>query len=400
MASVSVVALRKRYSDGTEALRAISLDIADGEFLVLVGPSGCGKTTVLRTIAGLEDASEGEIRIGSRLVNNLPPYERDIAMVFQSYALYPHMTAFSNIAFPLQTQRLGRREVRERVREVARLLDVEEHLARRPGTLSGGQRQRVAMARALVRHPQVFLMDEPLSNLDAKLRVRMRAEITQLQKKLHVTTVYVTHDQVEAMTMGDRIAVMNKGLLQQVGTPQCLYDTPANLFVAGFIGSPAMNLVLARITEHGDDVLCAMGEDSFILLPRQSAICSAVRAHVGRTVAIGIRPENLSAADSSTSAWGLGRINGVVTLVETLGRESLVHITVQADPVQSEAVLQAQGHDGDEGEVSAVASAETHEVEILALLDSRSEAEVGSKQALCVATEKLHFFDIETGARL
>src|SRR3989440_5712918 len=253
MATVTFSEVAKTYPDGTRAVIDLNLEIGDGEFVVFVGPSGCGKTTALRMVAGLEDITDGELRIGERVVNEAAPQERDVAMVFQNYALYPHMNVFDNIAYPLESQRVGKGEIRERVTKTAEMLGLTEHLKRRPRNLSGGQRQRVAMGRAIVRQPQVFLMDEPLSNLDAKLRVQMRAEITRLQEQLGATTIFVTHDQVEAMTMGDRIVVMHKGLLQQQGPPELLYDEPANLFVAEFIGSPAMNLFRGRL--DGDAVV-------------------------------------------------------------------------------------------------------------------------------------------------
>src|SRR5689334_24090136 len=289
MASVTFAEIGKTYPDGTRAVTDLNLEIQDGEFVVFVGPSGCGKTTALRMVAGLEDVTDGQLRIGDDVVNELAPQERDVAMVFQNYALYPHMSVYDNIAFPLEGQGVKKTEIRERVNATAKLLGLTEHLKRRPRHLSGGQRQRVAMGRAIVRQPQVFLMDEPLSNLDAKLRVQMRAEITRLQEQLGVTTIFVTHDQVEAMTMGDRIVVMRKGVLQQHGPPELLYDQPANLFVAEFIGSPAMNLFRARL----DDGAALLGHQRLPLPEGRPALA----AYSGREVALGIRPEHLVAAD-------------------------------------------------------------------------------------------------------
>src|SRR4051812_45906285 len=292
MAEIVLKELGKRYPNGFEAVKELSLDIQEGELLVLVGPSGCGKTTALRMIAGLEDISSGDLFIGGRRMNDVPERDRDIAMVFQSYALYPHMTVAQNIGFALKIARRPRKEIKERVNETARLLAIEQLLDRRPKQLSGGQRQRVAMGRAIIRQPQVFLMDEPLSNLDANLRVQMRGEIEALQRRLGVTTVYVTHDQVEAMTMGDRVAVLRDGVLQQVDTPGAVYDRPANLFVAGFIGSPPMNLVHAPI-DAGDDGLMVRLGDATVTIPRLVAERRGLDDWVGKRAIVGIRPEDL-----------------------------------------------------------------------------------------------------------
>jgi multiple sugar transport system ATP-binding protein len=390
--------LSKSYPDGTRAVSTLDLEIADGEFVVLVGPSGCGKTTVLRMIAGLEAATEGEIRIGESVVNRLEAYRRDIAMVFQNYALYPHMSVFDNMAFPLRAQRLPRKEIQERVRQTAALLGLEEQLRRRPRNLSGGQRQRVAMGRAIVRQPKVFLMDEPLSNLDAKLRVKMRAEISRLQGELGITTIYVTHDQVEAMTMGDRIAVMRKGVLQQVGSPQTLYDSPANLFVAGFIGSPAMNLFQGAIEANGSGVACRIGEH---LLPLPAGVSTRTRLadYLGRAIAVGIRPEDLG--EPGTRSPDHPHMRGRVTLVETLGRESLVHLEIDAEPVRTEDVLEVL-QDVDAAEAASVAKQPSGGalVEALALFSTSSTASAGASQDVTVDTSKLHFFDLASGAAL
>src|SRR5216684_1812891 len=292
MAAVTFDGITKTYPDGTTAVNDFDLEIADGEFMVLVGPSGCGKTTALRMVAGLEDISRGVLKIGDRTVNHVPSRDRDIAMVFQSYALYPHLTVYDNIAFGLKIKKVPKAEIERRVAEAARILDLEPYLKRKPRALSGGQRQRVAMGRAIVRQPAAFLMDEPLSNLDAKLRVQMRAEIAGLQRTLGVTTVYVTHDQVEAMTMGDRVAVMRKGELQQVADPQTLYDKPVNLFVGGFIGSPAMNMLDATIEQSNGSLRAKVGDQSIDIGDALSAR-PALKAFEGRQVVLGIRPEDL-----------------------------------------------------------------------------------------------------------
>src|SRR5438874_1069116 len=282
MAQVTLVNVAKVYPDGTEAVKDLSLEIADGELVVFVGPSGCGKTTALRMVAGLEEITSGTIRIGERVVNHLPPRERDVAMVFQNYALYPHKSVYENLAFPLKLRRLGKAEIEQRVRRIARLLELEEQLPRRPRQLSGGQRQRVAMGRAIVREPQAFLMDEPLSNLDAKLRTQMRAEISLLHKELAVTTIYVTHDQVEAMTLGERVAVMRKGELQQVAAPQELYDRPVNLFVAGFIGSPSMNFVQGTIEGADGGLGVVFGKERLAIDEKERAEHPSLGEHVGK----------------------------------------------------------------------------------------------------------------------
>src|ERR1700750_1450850 len=296
MAEIAYESVSKVYPDGTQAVHDLDLEIGDGELMVLVGPSGCGKTTALRMLAGLEEISDGEIRIGDRIVNDLTPKDRDIAMVFQSYALYPHMTVAENLAFGLKLRKLPKEEVRERVTRAAKILQIEDYLKRKPRALSGGQRQRVAMGRAIVREPQAYLMDEPLSNLDAKLRVQMRAEIRQLQRRLGVTTIYVTHDQVEAMTMGDRVAVMNAGHLQQVDRPQELYDHPVNEFVAGFIGSPSINLVAAQLERDNGRLEAIFGDHKLTVDDQLARNRSRVAEYVGREVILGIRPEDFEDA--------------------------------------------------------------------------------------------------------
>jgi multiple sugar transport system ATP-binding protein len=328
MAPVTLTQVGKVYPDGTEAVRELDLEIGDGELVVLVGPSGCGKTTALRMVAGLEEITRGEIRIGDRVINELDPRERDIAMVFQNYALYPHMTVFENIAFPLKLEGLSRAEREQRVQRVARTLGLEQHLDRRPRQLSGGQRQRVAMGRAIVREPQAFLMDEPLSNLDAKLRVQMRAEISTLQKEIGVTTIYVTHDQVEAMTIGDRVAVMRRGEVLQYAEPQEIYDRPGNMFVAGFIGSPPMNLIEAELSRANGAYLLTLGNRQ-VALGEVGETASRLESYESHTVVAGIRPESLEDAALVRDAPQDRRLRGVVTLREALGSDALVYFGVE-----------------------------------------------------------------------
>ena len=325
MAEIGIEALTKVYPDGTLAVESLDLEIGDGEFVVFVGPSGCGKTSVLRMVAGLEEITGGAVSIGGRVVNDLLPKERDIAMVFQNYALYPHMTVFDNMAFGLRQRRLPKAEIGRRVNEAARTLGLEETLAKKPRTLSGGQRQRVAMGRAIVREPQAFLMDEPLSNLDAKLRVEMRAEILRLQRDLAVTTIYVTHDQTEAMTMGDRVAVMRKGLLQQAAAPQVLYERPANLFVAEFIGSPAMNLVEAELMADDGGLAVRFGEHALRLGRRVLAERPALAGYAGRRVILGFRPEDLEDSTLVPGAPGGATLRIVTDIREDMGSEVYVH---------------------------------------------------------------------------
>src|SRR5512132_184904 len=337
MAEIAYEHVFKVYPDGTQAVHDLELEIADGELMVLVGPSGCGKTTALRMLAGLEEITEGEIRIGDRIVNDLTPRDRDIAMVFQSYALYPHMTVADNLAFGLKLRKLPKKEVNERVQRAARILQIEEFLKRKPRALSGGQRQRVAMGRAIVREPQAFLMDEPLSNLDAKLRVQMRAEIHQLQRRLGVTTMYVTHDQVEAMTMGDRVAVMNAGRLQQVDTPQTLYDNPVNEFVAGFIGSPSINLVEAELERADGRLWVTFGEHRLPIDDQIARIRSGLADYVGKKVILGIRPEDFEDASIESDVPSDRRMKVTVDLTEPLGADVLAYFGTEATGVVSSA---------------------------------------------------------------
>jgi multiple sugar transport system ATP-binding protein len=396
MAGITFDSVTKIYGDGYRAVSDLNLDVQDGEFVVLVGPSGCGKTTALRMIAGLEEISGGQIRIGERVVNNLPPGQRDIAMVFQNYALYPHMTVAENIGFALRMQKVPKAEARQRIAETARIIGLVDHLDRKPGQLSGGQRQRVAMGRAIVREPQVFLMDEPLSNLDAKLRVQMRAEISRIQRQLAVTTVYVTHDQVEAMTMGDRVAVMRKGLLQQFDLPQRLYERPANLFVASFIGSPAMNVLEGSLELDGERVVCRVGSAMLPVPPEVLGEHPALNGYVGKVIAVGIRPEALDEPGHRNGAEGV-RIRGRVQAVEALGPEQLVHVDVEAKPVLIEDVL--------EGLVDIEEARELAEIRtdgdgarsvVVARLDASATMRPDDAVELAVDVRRLHFFDLDS----
>jgi multiple sugar transport system ATP-binding protein len=394
MAQILLEDVWKVFPDGTEAVRTLNLDIVDGEFMVLVGPSGCGKTTALRMVAGLEVITRGKVVIGDRIVNDLPPKERDIAMVFQNYALYPHMSVFDNMAFGLKLQKVPRDEIDARVRDAANILGLGDLLKRKPAALSGGQRQRVAMGRAIVRHPQAFLMDEPLSNLDAKLRVQTRAEISRLQRELGVTTIYVTHDQVEAMTMGDRVAVMRKGVLQQVDDPQTLYEHPVNLFVAGFIGSPAMNLVDAALATSDGGMVVELGSSRLPIPDELLAERPALRGYDGRTIVLGIRPEDMEDAALISDAPSERRLTSTVELREALGSDVVVHFPIDASPAITEHIMELAS-DIDE----AVASpAEAATANIVARLNPRTQAQPGDRIDLVVDTHRLHFFDTDTGA--
>jgi len=399
VASVTFAGVGKIYPGGHRALENLSLEIADGEFMVLVGPSGCGKTTALRMVAGLEEITEGEILIGSEPINHVEPRKRDVAMVFQNYALYPHLTIFENIAFPLRSRGVPKKDVRDRVEKTAALLGLTEMLRRRPRTLSGGQRQRVAMGRAIVRQPQAFLMDEPLSNLDAKLRYQLRAEISTLQRDLGTTTIYVTHDQIEAMTMGTRIAVMRKGVLQQEGTPQELYNRPANLFVASFIGSPAMNLFRARVDVHEGGLACIVegGNQRLLLSDVVAARHKSIADYKGRAVAVGIRPDFLGPATPNDASFVL---EGKVTLAEMLGADQLVHLDVNAEPVLTDAVLEVASDTDVAVRETLEREATDHRVPIVARMSADIPAESGHVLRVAVQPERLHFFDLETGASL
>jgi multiple sugar transport system ATP-binding protein len=389
VAAISLEQLTKVYGDGTRALSELDLEIGDGELVVFVGPSGCGKTTALRMIAGLEEISGGTVRVGDKVVNDLPPKDRDMAMVFQNYALYPHMNVYDNMAFGLKMRGLDKREIDPRVMNAAQVLGLAEVLKKRPRNLSGGQRQRVAMGRAIVREPVAFLMDEPLSNLDAKLRVQMRAEIARIQRDLDVTTIYVTHDQSEAMTLGDRVCVLRHGLLQQVDRPQVLYDSPANLFVATFIGSPAMNMVEAEL---GDGVVSfgphTLRIDDSVLVARP-----ALREYAGRRVALGIRPEDLEDAALNTAAPPDRRLAVAVDIREDMGSEVYLHFAVDAPPVKSVEVAEVVG-----AEALEAAEAQTHHgAPFVARVDRVTQAREREQVELIVDTRRLHFFDLESG---
>ena len=394
MADVVLDQITKIYENGFEAVSNLSLDIADAEFLVLVGPSGCGKSTALRMIAGLEEITKGELRIGGRRVNELPSRDRDIAMVFQSYALYPHMNVEDNISFGLKLRRMPKDEIKRRVDRSATTLGLRELLDRRPRMLSGGQRQRVAMGRAIVRQPQVFLMDEPLSNLDAKLRVQMRSDIAALQRELSVTTVYVTHDQIEAMTMGDRVAVMRKGVLQQVDEPQVLYDNPVNLFVGGFIGSPPMNMAEATIVATDGDLAAELGDQRLVVAPELVEARPALRGYTGRKVAMGVRSEDLRDAGPDDGVPTDRRLRSSALLTEALGSEIVVHFAVPATAVQTEDVKELE-HDAGLDEITqSVAIAGT---KFVASFSPRSRVRPGDPIEIGVDTSRLHFFDLDSG---
>jgi multiple sugar transport system ATP-binding protein len=380
MAPVSMENVNKVYENGFHAVKDMNLDIADGEFMVLVGPSGCGKTTALRMVAGLEDITSGILRIGGKEANDETPKERDIAMVFQNYALYPHMSVRDNIGFALKLRKTPKAELNAKVNEAAEILGLTDWLDRKPGQLSGGQRQRVAMGRAIVRQPSVFLMDEPLSNLDAKLRVQMRAEVARIQRHLNVSTIYVTHDQIEAMTMGDRVTVMRSGVLQQVDTPQHLYDNPDNIFVAAFIGSPAMNLYDATVGEGARSLKLGSQE---IDLPESVRVKRpALASYAGKDVVVGLRPEHLPAeAPDSTGP----KLVGEVDLVEALGSEQVVHFTIDANRVIAEGAM-------DKDEAAAV-----HTGEGVARVAAKTPVKPGDKLTFAVDIDEMKFFDTKTG---
>jgi len=396
MAQVAFQGVSKVYADGTRAVNDVNLEIRDGEFMVLVGPSGCGKTTALRMVAGLEDISEGRLTIGDRVVNHVPSRDRDIAMVFQSYALYPHLSVYENIAFGLRLKKVPKAEIELRVNRAAKLLGLEEYLKRKPRALSGGQRQRVAMGRAIVREPAAFLMDEPLSNLDAKLRVQTRAEIAKLQSDLNVTTIYVTHDQVEAMTMGDRVAVMRKGELQQVDDPQTLYDRPVNLFVGGFIGSPAMNMLDAKIAQRNGDLTATIGEQTISLGTETISQRPGLKAYAGQNVVIGIRPEDLEDAALETGAPADRILSGRLELREALGSEIMAHFAIKAAHAETDEMRElAEDAGTDEGPQIGV---KENEAVVVARFSPRSRVQEGDDVRAVVDTRALHFFDPSTGA--
>jgi len=397
VAEITLDDVSKVYADGTKAVSSFDLGIQDGELMVLVGPSGCGKTTALRMVAGLEEISGGTIRIGERVVNDVPSRDRDIAMVFQNYALYPHMSVYENMAFGLKLRKLPKQQIDERVRRAADILGLEDFLRRKPRALSGGQRQRVAMGRAIVREPQAFLMDEPLSNLDAKLRVQMRSEIAKIQHDLKVTTIYVTHDQTEAMTMGDRVAVMKKGELQQVEAPQTLYDKPLNLFVAGFIGSPAMNLVAARLSGSDGSLFAEFGGFRLRVGEEGQKARPELERFDGKEVILGIRPEDMEDASLVQGVPEDRRISSTVDLREALGSEVLVHFGVNAPIVLTEDTRELAVDVGAEALDDLEERAKAAHSEFVAQLSPRTRLRERDPLEVVVDTNRLHFFDPETG---
>ena len=391
MAGISLEAVTKMYPDGTRAVSSLDLDVPDGSLMVLVGPSGCGKTTALMMVAGLEEVTEGTIRIGDRIVNHEMPKDRDIAMVFQNYALYPHMSVYKNMAFGLKIQKVDRREIDRRVREAARTLELSDDLLeKKPKQLSGGQRQRVAMGRAIVRQPQAFLMDEPLSNLDAKLRVEMRAEISRIQRELGVTTIYVTHDQTEAMTLGSLVAVLHEGVLKQVGPPQEVYDRPADLFVAGFMGSPAMNLVEADLSLADGGGFVEFGHHRLRLADDALARRPALAAHEGRIV-VGIRPEHMEDASMVADVPEDRRMRAEVELREAMGSEAYVHFHVPGPTLIG-------ARSGDDAETADVNGSQGSK--FVARVHAQTRVEAGDNIELAVDTASMHFFEPGTGDRI
>ena len=388
MGAIDIKSAGKIYPNGTRALEDVSITINDGEFVVLVGPSGCGKTTLLRMVAGLEDITEGEIAIGDKTVNEVAPKDRDIAMVFQNYALYPHMSVYDNMAFSLKLRKLPKDEIEQKVKDAAKTLEISELLERKPKALSGGQRQRVAMGRAIVRNPQAFLMDEPLSNLDAKLRVQMRAELGQLHSQLQTTTLYVTHDQVEAMTMGDRVAVIRKGELQQIDTPREIYSNPKNIFVAGFIGSPSMNFVYAKIKSKDDVIELTFGDNQIAYKDEKK---EKLESFENKEIILGIRPEAFEDGYFANEADYSESIKVKVSLLEQLGSDSYVHFYKDIKPVQTEAIEEILA---DEGEDITVLGDNT---KFIARINPNSTVAEGEEIELRINPSKLHFFDPESG---
>ena len=387
MGAINITGVGKIYPNGTRALEDVNIEVNDGEFVVLVGPSGCGKTTLLRMVAGLEDITEGEISIADKIVNEVAPKDRDIAMVFQNYALYPHMSVYDNMAFSLKLRKFSKDEIDKKVKDAAKTLEIDELLDRKPKALSGGQRQRVAMGRAIVRSPQAFLMDEPLSNLDAKLRVQMRAELGQLHTQLQTTTLYVTHDQVEAMTMGDRVAVIRKGILQQIDTPREIYLYPKNIFVAGFIGSPSMNFVYATVKISSKGASLTFGEDQiFVKDPPES-----LKDYEGKEIVLGVRPEAFEDSVYANKKEFSEEINIHVSLLEQLGSDTYIHFYKDINPVQTEAIEEILA---DEGEDISVLGTQT---KFIARINPNATIEEGKNITLSINPSKLHFFNPETG---
>ncbi|MDA9603796.1 sn-glycerol-3-phosphate ABC transporter ATP-binding protein UgpC [Candidatus Actinomarina sp.] len=391
MGAIKISSVGKIYPNGTRALEDVNIEINDGEFVVLVGPSGCGKTTLLRMVAGLEDITEGEIFIGEKIVNEVAPKDRDIAMVFQNYALYPHMSVYDNMAFSLKLRKLPKEEIDKKVKDAARTLEISELLERKPKALSGGQRQRVAMGRAIVRSPEAFLMDEPLSNLDAKLRVQMRAELGQLHTQLETTTLYVTHDQVEAMTMGDRVAVIRKGELQQIDTPREIYLYPKNIFVAGFIGSPSMNFVYADVKVSGDKAMLTFAGEEINCVGES---LDKLKKVDGKQIVLGIRPEAFEDSTYAKDSEYTESISIKVTLLEQLGSDSYIHFYKDLKPVQTEAIEEILA---DEGEDISVLGDQT---KFIARINPNSTVKEGEAIKLSIDPSKLHFFDPESGKAL
>ena len=387
MGAINITSVGKIYPNGTRALEDVSIEVNDGEFVVLVGPSGCGKTTLLRMVAGLEDITEGEISIADNIVNEVAPKDRDIAMVFQNYALYPHMSVYDNMAFSLKLRKFSKDEIDKKVKDAAKTLEIDELLDRKPKALSGGQRQRVAMGRAIVRSPQAFLMDEPLSNLDAKLRVQMRAELGQLHTQLQTTTLYVTHDQVEAMTMGDRVAVIRKGVLQQIDTPREIYLYPKNIFVAGFIGSPSMNFVYATVETSSKGSSLTFGEDKIFVKDAPELL----KEYEGKEIVLGIRPEAFEDSVYANKKEFSEEINIHVSLLEQLGSDTYIHFYKDINPVQTEAIEEILA---DEGEDISVLGTQT---KFIARINPNATIEEGKNITLSINPSKLHFFNPETG---
>ena len=397
MATVTFDGVSKVYDNGFRAVDELDLSIRDGEFMVLVGPSGCGKSTALRMLAGLEEISDGELVIDDLVINDVPPQKRDIAMVFQNYALYPHLTVYDNMAYGLKIQKLPKSEIRERVTAIAEIIGLEELLDRKPGRLSGGQRQRVAMGRAIVRRPKVFLMDEPLSNLDAKLRVQMRSEVARIQHELQATTVYVTHDQVEAMTMGDRVALMRRGVLQQVDTPMNLYNAPSNLFVASFIGSPAMNLFEGTLERNGHGLVASVG-DQTLSLPADSRTAPAeLDGFIGKRVALGLRPEHMEDAAIASDGPAEHRLRGTVKSIEALGSELITHLEIGGTPVTTEEVREVAADLDPTIARDLDAEAEESKRPLVGRFDVASRVRIDEPVEIAVDARHIHVFDLDSG---